>query len=61
MKRIYACSVCGYEYDERRGDADLGIEAGTEFEDVPTGWVCPVCAADKEDFELADTVDEDDI
>ena len=47
----YVCSVCGYEYNPEEGDPDNGIEAGTAFEDLPNDWVCPVCAAGKEDFE----------
>ena len=47
----YVCAVCGYEYNPEEGDPDHGIEAGTAFEDLPNDWVCPVCAAGKEDFE----------
>jgi rubredoxin len=47
----YVCSVCGYEYDPEVGDPDNGIPPGTAFEDLPEDWVCPVCGAEKEDFE----------
>ncbi|NWF60063.1 MAG: rubredoxin [Fischerella sp.] len=47
----YICSVCGYTYDPEVGDPDGGIEPGTAFEDLPEDWVCPVCGAEKEDFE----------
>jgi rubredoxin len=47
----YVCSVCGYEYDPEVGDPDNEIEPGTPFEALPEDWVCPVCGADKEDFE----------
>jgi rubredoxin len=50
----YVCSVCGYEYDPEVGDPDNDIEAGTAFESLPEEWVCPVCGAEKEDFELED-------
>ena len=50
MKK-YVCSVCGYIYDEAKGDEDLGIEAGTKFEDLPEDFVCPLCGAGKELFE----------
>ncbi len=30
---------------------DSGIAAGTAFEDIPDGWVCPVCGVGKEMFE----------
>jgi len=50
MKK-YTCVVCGYVYDEEKGDPDGGIAAGTKFEDIPDSWVCPVCGASKSDFE----------
>ncbi len=46
----YTCDLCGYEYDPETGDPDNGIPPGTLFEDLPDGWVCPVCGAGKEDF-----------
>jgi len=48
----YECLVCGYIYDEDAGDPDGGIAAGTKFDDLPDDWVCPMCGAAKEDFEL---------
>ena len=47
----YECSVCGYVYDPAEGDPDNGIDSGTAFEDLPDDWVCPVCGADKDQFE----------
>ncbi len=47
----YICELCGYVYDEKYGDSENGIEAGTDFQDLPSLWVCPMCAADKDDFE----------
>jgi flavin reductase (DIM6/NTAB) family NADH-FMN oxidoreductase RutF/rubredoxin len=47
----YTCSVCGYIYDPEKGDPDSGIKAGTTFEDLPADWTCPVCGADKSQFE----------
>ncbi len=47
----YVCSVCGYEYDPEVGDPDSGIEPGTAFEDIPEDWICPVCGAEKNQFE----------
>ncbi|HBI15897.1 MAG TPA: rubredoxin [Desulfobulbaceae bacterium] len=52
MKR-YECP-CGYIYDPAIGDPDNGIDAGTPFENLPEGWVCPKCGAAKEDFFPAD-------
>lgn len=56
--KIYACTLCGYEYVEEDGDVENGIEEGTEFDDIPADWVCPVCGATKEEFELVDTDEE---
>ena len=47
----YVCTVCGYIYDPALGDPDNGILPGTQFEDIPEDWVCPVCGVPKEDFE----------
>ena len=48
---IYVCQLCGYEYDPKTGDPDNGIAEGTEFEDLPEDFLCPLCGAGKEDFE----------
>ena len=47
----YVCTVCGYVYDPAQGDPDSGVAAGTSFEDLPGDWVCPICDADKDQFE----------
>jgi len=47
----YQCAACGYIYDPAKGDTDSGIKPGTKFEDIPDDWVCPVCGAEKQDFE----------
>ncbi len=47
----YVCDLCGYIYNPELGDAENGIEAGTDFDDIPADWVCPLCGASKEDFE----------
>jgi len=49
----YVCSVCGYVYDPARGDPGRGVAAGTEFADLPEGWVCPICFAPKSEFRRA--------
>ena len=48
----YECTVCGYVYDPDEGDPDNGIDPGTAFEDLPDDWVCPVCGASKDQFEI---------
>jgi flavin reductase (DIM6/NTAB) family NADH-FMN oxidoreductase RutF/rubredoxin len=47
----YRCTVCGYIYDPANGDPDNGVKPGTAFENVPAGWVCPVCGVGKDQFE----------
>jgi thiamine pyrophosphate-dependent acetolactate synthase large subunit-like protein/nitrite reductase/ring-hydroxylating ferredoxin subunit/rubredoxin len=39
----YKCTVCGYVYDE-------GTE-GRPWNDLSDDWLCPICAAGKDDFE----------
>ena len=50
MKK-YICSVCGYLFDEASGMPDDGIAPGTIWQDVPEDWACPVCGAEKSEFE----------
>ena len=50
MKK-YRCTICGYVYDPEKGDPDNGIEPGTLFEELPDDWTCPLCGAEKEEFE----------
>jgi len=60
MKKVYVCVLCGYEYDPVEGDPDNGIDPETEFDELPADWVCPLCGASKEDFELQETEETDD-
>ena len=53
MKK-YVCNICGWIYEEALGDPDNGIDEGTDFEDLPADWVCPLCGASKEDFDKVD-------
>jgi rubredoxin len=39
----YKCRLCGYIYSPLIGEPHNGIPAGTEFEDLPDNYVCPVC------------------
>ncbi|MBN1755865.1 rubredoxin [bacterium] len=50
----YRCTVCGYVYDPQEGDPDSGIDPGTSFDELPDDWVCPICGADKSEFELVE-------
>ena len=53
MKR-YRCLVCDYIYDPATGDPANGVAPGTDFEDIPDDWVCPVCGVPKNQFEPID-------
>ncbi len=57
--KIYVCELCGYEYNAKKGDEENGIEPGTDFEDLPSDWVCPLCAASKDDFEEVENNSDD--
>lgn len=45
------CRACGFIYDEKLGDPDGGLPAGTRYEDIADDWVCPLCGVTKKDFE----------
>jgi rubredoxin/flavin reductase (DIM6/NTAB) family NADH-FMN oxidoreductase RutF len=47
----YRCLICGYIYDPEMGDPEGGVKPGVAFADLPGNWVCPVCGADKSQFE----------
>lgn len=51
MKK-YVCTICGYVYNPENGDPDGGVLPGTDFEDIPDDWSCPVCGVTKENFEV---------
>lgn len=55
----YVCELCGYEYRAALGDPENGIEEGTDFEDLPEDWVCPLCGASKEDFSKEAGLDDE--
>jgi rubredoxin---NAD+ reductase len=46
----FVCLVCGYIYDEARGDPEHGLAPGTRFDDIPDDWYCPDCHVTKADF-----------
>lgn len=48
----YVCDVCGYVYDEAKGDPDNGIGPGA-FADLPEDFECPLCGAGKDSFSPA--------
>jgi flavin reductase (DIM6/NTAB) family NADH-FMN oxidoreductase RutF/rubredoxin len=46
----YRCTVCGYVYDPVEGDPNNGVSPGTQFDDLPDIWVCPICGAPRSEF-----------
>ncbi len=50
----YICPICGYIYDPVKGDPESGVEPGTSFDDLPDGWICPVCGTPKLEFSKKD-------
>lgn len=51
----HRCPVCGYRYDEDRGEPREGFPPGTAWADVPDDWCCPDCGAAKADFAMVET------
>jgi rubredoxin len=47
---VAGCTLCGYRYDATRGDSTSGVPPGTHFDDLPIGWHCPRCGADRAQF-----------
>ena len=48
------CVMCGFTYDERKGDIESGIAPGTRWIDIPATWVCPDCGMKKTDFNMVE-------
>jgi rubredoxin len=42
------------------GDPENDIEPGTELDELPEDWTCPLCGAGTDDFEAETVEDEDD-
>ena len=51
-EEMYQCQTvnCGCLYDPDRGDRKGKVAKGTQFEDLPQNWCCPVCGATKKCF-----------
>jgi len=49
----WRCVICQYIYDPAAGDPENGVPPGTPFEELPEGWLCPLCGAGKDMFEPA--------
>lgn len=46
----YICEVCGYIYDEEKGEPENGIAPGTKWEELPEDYICPLCKMGKQFF-----------
>ncbi|MDD1679079.1 MAG: thiamine pyrophosphate-dependent enzyme [Methanomicrobiales archaeon] len=53
----WMCTVCGYIYDEEKGEPSTGTPSNTPFSDLPDKWTCPVCGAEKSAFRKLDEKD----
>lgn len=49
--KTWVCTVCGWIYDEAKGDPDNDLAPGVKFEDLPDDFVCPLCGVGKDSFE----------
>jgi len=56
----WKCSVCGYIYDEEKGDTLANALPGTKFSELPDDWTCPVCGAPKSEFVLQSSGEDQD-
>ena len=50
----HICANCGYIYDPAAGDPMNSVPPGTAFSDLPEAWVCPMCYASTDQFDLLD-------
>jgi len=46
----YRCLVCGFIYDPASGDPTKSLAPGTQFEDLPGDWTCPICGVGTDEF-----------
>ena len=47
----WKCKICGYVYDEEKGESLKDTPEGTLFNDLSEDWTCPVCLSRKGLFE----------
>ena len=47
---VYQCKSCMTVYDEKTGDPENGVDPGTSFQQLPSGYCCSVCDAAKDNF-----------
>ncbi|OPZ44337.1 MAG: Rubredoxin [Euryarchaeota archaeon ADurb.BinA087] len=46
----WKCTVCGYVYDEAKGEPATDTPPHTPFTSLPEDWHCPVCGAPRDSF-----------
>ena len=51
LMKVWVCTVCGWIYDEAKGDPDYDLAPGVPFADLPDDFVCPLCGVGKDMFE----------
>lgn len=52
-KSVHQCDECMTVYDADFGDIHANIKPGIKFEDLPEAYTCPVCAASKTSYKIA--------
>ena len=52
-KELYECTQCKYIYNPKFGNEKAGIARGTQFDELPDDWVCPVCGEGKDMFQMS--------
>ena len=55
-KPLYQCPHCLTVYDGQYGDETNNIAAGTTFEELPAGYCCATCDAEKSEFVLKNDI-----
>ena len=51
VMKTWVCTVCGWIYDEAKGDSEYDLAPGVAFADLPEDFVCPLCGVGKDMFE----------
>lgn len=54
LNERYICINCGYVYDPAKGDPMNNVADDTPFAELPEAWVCPMCYATQDQFDLLD-------
>ena len=49
---VWMSMLCGWIYEEVKGDPQSGLPPGTRWEDVAEEWRCPDCGSSKDVFNM---------